>query len=257
MDSSNKINQSFLDSSQYQIDTILGYEQIYGEDFVSPGGYDLAVELLSRFELEAGARVLDVGCGLGGSAFVMARELGLQVDGIDLSKNMLSIANQKLAINGLSNKVNLFWGDCLELSADNTYDAIYSRDVFLHIHDKGRLFNVLHNLLRADGQLLFSDYCAGAKPWSNEFSDYVEARGYDLHTVDDYADLISAAGFEQVVSEDATPRFAEILQTEKQRIKHLDIEPVQRGKLEQSWHQKQLRAQAGEQCWGIFSARKR
>jgi hypothetical protein len=46
LDSSNKIIQDFLDSSQYQIDTILAYEQIYGEDFVSPGGYDLAVEFL-------------------------------------------------------------------------------------------------------------------------------------------------------------------------------------------------------------------
>jgi phosphoethanolamine N-methyltransferase len=256
MVSNSKITQETLDSSQYQIDTILGYELIYGQDFVSPGGYDLTVELLSRFELEACARVLDVGCGLGGSAFVMAREFGLQVDGIDLSKNMLSIAHQKLATNGLSNKVNLFWGDCLDLSTETTYDAIYSRDVFLHIHDKSRLFNVLYNLLNSGGQLLFSDYCAGEKPWSNAFSDYVDARNYDLHTVDDYANLVSAAGFEQVASEDATPRFAEILEFEAQRIQHLDITSEQRDKLEQSWHQKQLRAQASEQCWGIFSARK-
>jgi phosphoethanolamine N-methyltransferase len=250
------VTQESLDSSQYQIDTILGYEKIYGEDFVSPGGYDLAIELLSRFDLESGARVLDVGCGLGGSAFVMAREFGHQVDGIDLSGNMLSIANQKLAANGLSNKVNLFWGDCLEFSTEKPYDAIYSRDVFLHIHDKVRLFKVLYKLLSDGGQLLFSDYCAGPKPWSHEFSDYVTARNYDLHTVDDYADLIASAGFEQVVSLDATSRFADILQSEKQRIKHLDMSRDQRDKLTQSWHQKQTRAQAGEQCWGVFSARK-
>ena len=251
-----KITQEFLDSSQYQVDTILAYEQVYGEDFVSPGGYDLALELLSRFQLEAGARVLDVGCGLGGSAFVMAREFGLQVDGIDLSKNMLSIANQKLSTNGLSGQVNLFWGDCLELSDDSTYDAIYSRDVFLHIHDKDRLFNVLHDLLSPGGQLLFSDYCAGAKPWSVEFSDYVKARGYDLHTVDEYVELISVAGFEKVVGEDATSRFAEILQSEKRHIKQLDMDPGLGRKLEQSWQQKYERALAGEQCWGIFTAHK-
>lgn len=256
MVSNNKITQDFLDSSQYLVDTILAYEKIYGEDFVSPGGYELAVELISRLELNSGARVLDVGCGLGGSAFVMAREFELQVDGIDLSKNMLAIADQKLATNGLSNKVNLFWGDCLDLSGGATYDAIYSRDVFLHIHDKGRLFNVLYNLLHPGGQLLFTDYCAGSKPWNNEFNDYVEARNYDLHTVDDYADLISAAGFEEVAGENATPQFVEILKAEKQRIKYIEIDPEQRSKLEQSWHQKYLRAQAGEQCWGIFSARK-
>ncbi|MFT7675042.1 MAG: phosphoethanolamine N-methyltransferase [Gammaproteobacteria bacterium] len=256
MVSSNKITQGFLDSSQYQVDTILEYEKIYGEDFVSPGGHNLAVELISRLDLNSGVRVLDVGCGLGGSAFVMAREFNLQVDGIDLSKNMLSIANHKLAVNGLSNKVNFFWGDCLELSGDTPYDVIYSRDVFLHIHDKKRLFTVLYNLLPSGGQLLFTDYCAAAKPWSDEFKDYVETRGYDLHTIDDYAELISAAGFEQVVCENATSRFAEILKTEKQRIKGLDIEPEKRSKLEQSWQQKYLRAQAGEQCWGIFTARK-
>ena len=252
--SNNKITQDFLDSSQYQIDTILAYENIYGEDFVSPGSYELAVELISRLGLNADARVLDVGCGLGGSAFVMAREFELQVDGIDLSKNMLAIANQKLAANGLSNKVSLSWGDCLDLSGAATYDAIYSRDVFLHIHDKGRLFNVLYELLCPGGKLLFTDYCAGSKPWSTEFSDYVEARNYDLHTVDGYVDLISATGFTQVVGEDAIPQFAEILKFEKQRIQHVEIEPEQRNKLEQSWQQKYLRAQAGEQCWGIFTA---
>lgn len=250
----NKITQKFLDSSQYQIDTILAYEQVYGEDFVSPGGYDLALELLSRVQLEAGARVLDVGCGLGGSAFVMAREFGLQVDGIDLSKNMLSLANQKLESNGLSDQVNLFWGDCLELSGDTTYDAIFSRDVFLHIHDKDRLFHVLYDRLSPGGQLLFSDYCAGAKPWSDEFGDYVKSRNYDLHTVDEYVELISAAGFKKVVGENATSRFAEILQSEKQQIKHLDIEPGIGRKMERSWQQKYERALAGEQCWGIFSA---
>ena len=250
----NKITQEFLDSAQYQVDTILAYEQVYGEDFVSPGGYDLALELLSRLQLEAGSRVLDVGCGLGGSAFMMAREFGLQVDGIDLSRNMLSLARQKLAANNLSAQVSFFWGDCLELSGDTLYDAIYSRDVFLHIHDKKRLFDVLYDLLSSGGQLLFSDYCAGAKPWSDEFDDYVKSRNYDLHTVDETVELISAAGFCAVVGEDATPRFAEILQSEQQRIKHLDIDPDIGSKLEQSWQQKTERALAGEQCWGIFSA---
>ena len=89
MADNNKVTQDFLDSSQYQTNSILEYERVYGEDFVSPGGKDLAHELIARLGLEAGARVLDVGCGLGGSAFVMARDFGLRVDGIDLSKNML------------------------------------------------------------------------------------------------------------------------------------------------------------------------
>ena len=37
-------------------------------------------------------KVLDIGCGTGGSAFYMAREFGVDVHGIDLASNMIGIA---------------------------------------------------------------------------------------------------------------------------------------------------------------------
>ena len=127
------ITQRELDSTQYAIESIRHYEAVYGEDFVSPGGSGMAIELIGQLNLEPGSRVLDVGCGLGGSAFIMAREFDLIVDGIDLSKNMLSMAALKLAVYQLSGRVNLEQGDCLQLDREGIYDAIYSRDVFLHI----------------------------------------------------------------------------------------------------------------------------
>ena len=39
-------------------------------------------------------RVLDIGCGTGGSAFYMAKHYGVEVLGVDLSQNMLDIANE-------------------------------------------------------------------------------------------------------------------------------------------------------------------
>ena len=38
-------------------------------------------------------KVLDIGCGTGGSAFYMAKNYGVEVLGVDLSQNMLDIAN--------------------------------------------------------------------------------------------------------------------------------------------------------------------
>ena len=40
--------------------------------------------------------MLDVGCGTGGSAFFMARQYGIHVHGVDLSSNMLAIAQDRL-----------------------------------------------------------------------------------------------------------------------------------------------------------------
>jgi phosphoethanolamine N-methyltransferase len=249
-----RVTQDFLDSAQYLESSILQYESIYGEDFVSPGGRQLAQELIKGMALVPAARVLDVGCGLGGSAFVMARDFELRVDGIDLSKNMLALARRKLEAYGLADRVSLEWGDCLELDCEGRYDAIYSRDVFLHIAEKARLFGVLHAALRPGGQLMFSDYCCGPKPWSAEFASYVQARGYSLHTTTEYADLISGAGFEQVDARDETARFIELLLAEQARIDTLPIADEERGKLRQSWQQKIERARAGDQRWGLFSA---
>jgi phosphoethanolamine N-methyltransferase len=252
-----RVTQDFLDSAQYQESSILQYESIYGEDFVSPGGRELAFELIAQMALAPGARVLDVGCGLGGSAFVMARDFELRVDAIDLSKNMLGLARRKLDANGLADKVNLQWGDCLELDCEGRYDAIYSRDVFLHIADKARLFGVLQRALRPAGKLLFSDYCCGPKPWSDEFTAYVQARGYSLHTTEEYAELLANAGFEQVGAQDATGRFIDLLLAEQERIDALALTPAERDKLWQSWQQKIERARAGDQRWGLFNALKK
>jgi phosphoethanolamine N-methyltransferase len=250
----NDATQDFLDSSQYQTQSILQYEAIYGEDFVSPGGRAMAVEMIERLQLAPGASVLDVGCGLGGSAFVMASEFGLRVDGIDLSKNMLEIANRKLRTRGLSDQVRLEWGDCLQLDRTDSYDAIYSRDVFLHIHDKTRLFSVLKAALRAGGQLLFTDYCCGPKPWSADFTAYVANRGYCLHSAEEYSSLLAQAGFSQVVAEDASARFIEILRSDLDRIGALEIEQSVRDGLERSWRQKLARSSTGDHRWGLFTA---
>lgn len=44
--------------------------------------------------LKPGQRVLDVGCGVGGSAFYIAKTYGVYVLGLDLSRNMISKAQQ-------------------------------------------------------------------------------------------------------------------------------------------------------------------
>lgn len=248
------VTQDFLDSAQYQTESILHYEGIYGKDFVSPGGKETALQMIRRMGLAPGSRVLDVGCGLGGSAFVMAREFDLLVDGIDLSKNMLAIANAKLADYGLSQRVNLQSGDCLELQHSNYYDAVYSRDVFLHIHDKMRLFSVLLTALRPGGILLFTDYCCGERPWSDNFTTYVKNRAYCLHTLNEYAGLISQAGFDQVVFEDISERFIEILHRDLEAIARLELSKRERSELRQSWQQKLARSKAGDHRWGLFTA---
>jgi len=247
-------SQESLDSTQYATESIQLYEKVFGEDFVSPGGYDMAYRLIRQLGLPSGSSVLDVGCGLGGSAFVMARKFDLIVDGIDLSNNMLAIAAKKLKAYQLDDCVRFQHGDCLELEATDEYDAIYSRDVFLHIHDKLQLFAVLNRSLKAGGKLLFTDYCCGEKPWEKTFTDYVDDRGYCLHTLPEYNGLIREAGFINVENEDLSGQFIEILQNDLQKIESLELSVKIRDKLRKSWTGKLERAESGDHRWGLFTA---
>lgn len=62
----------------------------------------------------------------------MAENFDVEVVGIDLSINMISLALERAI--GLKCAVEFEVADCTKkLYADNTFDVIYSRDTILHI----------------------------------------------------------------------------------------------------------------------------
>ncbi|MGI9301696.1 MAG: methyltransferase domain-containing protein [Gammaproteobacteria bacterium] len=247
----------FLDNNQYTEAQLRKYEVVYGRHFVSPGGERKAREFVSMLDLKPGARVLDIGCGLGGSAFLMAREYGAKVHGIDLSSNMIAGAKERCEREKLGKLVTLEHGDCLQIKTKNEYAAAYSRDVFLHITDKPRLFTIIKSALTKGGRLLFTDYCWHEGEKSDAFLAYVEQRGYTLHTIDEYGKLLAKAGFTDIKSEDRTPQFLTIHQHELQRLMNNDQAPRKgTAELAQHWAAKISRIETGEQRWGLFSARK-
>ena len=246
-----------LDSGQYSRDSIEKYELAYGRHFVSPGGREASRALIERMALPAGSRVLDVGCGLGGSAFLMAEMFDFTVDAIDLSHNMVAIAKERInEFPTLVDQVHIWQGDCMTLTDSDAYQGIYSRDVFLHIKEKSSLFAVLFRALDKHGVLLFTDYCCSKGPWDTTFSDYVERRGYHLRTVEQYESLLRKSGFEVMMANDVTESFIRHCEEELKRIQALDPNNTARQELGDDWIRKISRARESNQRWGLFMARK-
>ncbi|KAK2999648.1 hypothetical protein RJ639_023765, partial [Escallonia herrerae] len=204
--------QRFLDNVQYKCSGILRYERIFGQGFVSTGGIDTTKEFVSKLALKPGQKVLDVGCGIGGGDFYMAENFDVDVVGIDLSVNMISFALERAI--GLKCSVEFEVADCTTITyPDNTFDVIYSRDTILHIQDKPALFKSFYKWLKPGGKVLISDYCRRAGSPSEEFAEYIKQRGYDLHDVESYGELVLLvnvlkmlrnAGFDKVIAEDRT-----------------------------------------------------
>jgi phosphoethanolamine N-methyltransferase len=245
-----------LDAGQYTLDEIRKYEAIYGRNFISPGGAATTRELLSLVALTADMRVLDVGCGLGGAAFLIVRTFGARVHGIDLSRNMLQLAQARCQEANLTDAVTLEQADILRFECPEAYDLAHSRDVFLHIHDKAGLLAAIKRCLRPGGQLLFTDYLCRAGPKSAAFEAYIYSRRYDLRSLDEYRVLLEQVGFEVVLAQDRTAEFIDILERELGQLSSSLLDAPERAALAGSWQDKIRRARDGEQRWGVFLGRK-
>jgi phosphoethanolamine N-methyltransferase len=245
-----------LDTGQYTPDEIRKYEAIYGRNFISPGGEATTREILGLVAFTPGMRVLDVGCGLGGAAFLMAQIYGAYVHGLDLSLNMLKIANKRCQEADLTHAVTFEHADILGYDRPEAYDLAHSRDVFLHIHDKVRLFMNIRRCLRPGGRVLFTDYLCRAGPKSAAFEAYIRSRHYDLCPLDEYRLLLEQAGFEVLLAQDRTAEFIAILERELEQLAASRLGAREQAALAQSWQDKIQRARDGEQRWGVFLGRK-
>ncbi|KAL5697414.1 phosphoethanolamine N-methyltransferase [Ranunculus cassubicifolius] len=255
--------QQFLDNAQYKCNGILRYERVFGEGFVSTGGIDITKEFVGKLDLKPGHKVLDVGCGIGGGDFYMAENFGADVIGIDLSVNMINFALERAIERKCA--VEFEVADCTTKQyPDNSFDVIYSRDTILLIQDKPALFKSFFKWLKPGGKVLISDYCKSAGTPSLKFGEYIKQRGYDLHDVGIYRQMLRNAGFSEVIAEDRTDQFVKVLQKEldvleKEKGEFIrDFSEKDYNEIVDSWKSEVIRSSsAGEQRWGLFIAKKK
>ncbi|MCJ1678932.1 cyclopropane-fatty-acyl-phospholipid synthase family protein [Streptomyces sp. APSN-46.1] len=140
---------------------VLGPSMVYSCAYWSPGGTledaqrDKLDLVCRKLNLRPGARLLDVGCGWGSMALHAAREYGVRVTGITLSREQAVYARKRVAEEGLADLVEIRVQDYRDVK-DGPYDAISSIGMAEHVgaaryRDYAR---TLHALLRPGGRLL-------------------------------------------------------------------------------------------------------
>lgn len=258
-----KTFQEFLDNKQYSQTGILRYERIFGKHFVSTGGLETTKEFVDMLDLQAGQAVLDIGCGIGGSAFYMAEKFDVNVTGMDLSTNMINIALERANEIG-DNRVQFEVADATKREyAPQSVDVVYSRDTILHIKDKLQLFKAFFTWMKPGGKVLISDYCCSEGEHTDTFKKYVAQRGYILLSVPDYGKVLEEAGFICVRAEDRTSQFKQVLDRELVRTETIkddfikDFSEKDYLDIVNGWQDKLKRVgKQGNQRWGLFYAEK-
>lgn len=102
------------------------------------------------FDQFPGARLLEVGCGMGTDLLQFARG-GAKVTGVDLTPRSIEISRQHLAVYGKSGQFAITDAEHLPF-ADESFDVVYSNGVLHHTPDTAGAVREIHRVLRPGGQ---------------------------------------------------------------------------------------------------------
>lgn len=171
---------------------------------------DRIAELVQRLPpSHATPHIVDLGCGVGASLCYLAKSLPVRGTGITVSPVQARLAEDRIRIAGLSDRVRCIEGDYCNLPPDiGTADVAYAIESFVHGSTPSAFFAQCARLIRPGGQLVICDdflRLAGdaASPALERFR-----RGWHVHTLlgrDDLRALARAAGFEHESTVDLSP----------------------------------------------------
>src|SRR5262249_53658683 len=99
---SNAIAPPDKEADRYTRRSILRSERMYGEGFQSPGNIAAVESFCARLEMRPRVRVLDIGSGLGGSAFYFAERYDARVLGLDVAPAMVELSTERARERDLS-----------------------------------------------------------------------------------------------------------------------------------------------------------
>ena len=130
-----------------------------GKDFIE-AKYDFIDQMLEFSQVQAPTKVLDVGCGIGGTTRYLAGKFpGAEVTGISISEEQIARAGELASERGVKNaKFELC--DALDMKyADDSFDFVWACESGEHMPDKGKYIREMTRVLKPGGRIVVATWC--------------------------------------------------------------------------------------------------
>lgn len=171
-------------------------------------------EVLSRLvAISRSDRVLDAGCGYGGSAIWLAQHIGCSVVGINVVPFQVRDANRASEKYHLTDTVRFHIQDYAHTSFPNgSFTVIWGLESIVHAEKKEDFISEAFRLLQSGGRILIAEYMLRAEPPLSESEKNIVTpwlRGWampSLLTPMEYNNLLAKTGFKNIKTVDLTEK---------------------------------------------------
>lgn len=164
---------------------------------------EMNAQLANAAAIGPGTRVLDAGCGVGGSSIWLERERGALVTGVTLDPKQVELARQFARRRG-ARAVRFGCADFTNSGLEQeSFDVVWHLESLCHVAEVGRSLAHARTLLAPDGRFVCGDFFRGRGGAQCE----AMCAGWVLPallTPLELAGLLSAAGFRDVQVRDLT-----------------------------------------------------
>lgn len=146
--------------------------ETFGED-LGQSGWTSGAEARAAYRAAGfgeGDEVLEIACGSGGLALLLAREAGARVVAVDLSAEAIAAAARQARRCGLAGRVELRVVDAARPLpfADGRFSGVVCWDSIDHLPRRERRLADWHRVLRPGGRLVFTDPSVVTGPLSSD-----------------------------------------------------------------------------------------
>jgi phosphoethanolamine N-methyltransferase len=181
--------------------------------------------MIEGLELE-GRRVLDLGCGLGGPACILAGKYRAHVVATDLEAPLIERARRRAARLGLSDRAEFEVVTPGPLTfEDESFDLVVSSGGVTQTADKLGIFRECRRVLRPGGTFSGYDWMRSGEEYSEDMRYWFEMEGltYAMETPRGQEATLREAGFGEISVEDASAWYRAQVRAEYERLQTRDF----------------------------------